>query len=307
MKDRLIAVVRGGDASEREVSLRSGAAVLAALQRQNMNVVDWTIDKIADVIPLVASLQQPIMVFNMIHGRGGEDGQLQAVLDVLHVPYTGCGMLASAMTMDKIITKRIWRDMGLPTADYWVFTAENIGQIEQQTIVYPVMVKPAREGSSIGMCKVDSAQDLLLAVQNALSYDEHVLVERWIDGSEYTVAILGDRALPVIQLKTPNAFYDFEAKYKANNTQYLCPCGLAEVQEQALKNLSLRAFNALGARVWGRVDVMIDHQGQPWLLELNTVPGMTDHSLVPMAAKAAGLDFDALVLDILHRSLACAG
>jgi len=211
------------------------------------------------------------------------------------------------MTMDKIITKRIWRDMGLPTADYWVFTADNVAHIEQQSITYPVMVKPAREGSSIGMCKVDGAQDLLLAVQNALRYDEHVLVERWIDGLEYTVAILGDRALPVIQLKTPNAFYDFEAKYKANNTQYLCPCGLSETQETALQHLSMQAFHALDARVWGRVDVMIDQQGQPWLLELNTVPGMTDHSLVPMAAKAAGLDFDALVLDILHRSLACAG
>lgn len=302
MNQTTIAVVRGGNASEREVSLRSGAAVLEALSVAGYPVMDWSINSLSELIELVGQTAKPFMVFNALHGRGGEDGQLQALLDILHVPYTGSGMLASAIAMDKIMTKRLWQAQGLPTADYWVVTAQTVAQLDINEIRYPVMVKPAREGSSIGMCKVDEVNALLPALHAALAFDDHVLLESWIDGDEYTVAILGDVALPMIRLKTPHDFYDYKAKYQANTTEYLCPCGLPVHTEQMIQALALRAFHALEAQVWGRIDVMIDRQGQPWLLELNTVPGMTDHSLVPMAAQAAGLDFSALVDRIVTLS-----
>lgn len=306
MQQQTIAVLRGGSASERAVSLNSGAAVIAALQQTHHRVLDWTIEHLSDVFELVANAPRPLVVFNALHGRGGEDGQLQAILDVLGIPYTGSGMLASAIAMDKVITKRLWREMGLPTADYVVVTKDNAMDCHDKISRYPVMVKPAREGSSIGMCKVDEASQLRVALDNALTFDDHVLVESWIDGDEYTVAILGNEALPAIRLKTPHDFYDYEAKYQANTTQYLCPCGLDEFTEQAVRKLALTAFNALDARIWGRIDLMIDRQGKTWLLELNTVPGMTDHSLVPMAAKAAGMSFEQLVQRIVNLST-CAG
>jgi D-alanine-D-alanine ligase len=302
MSQMTIAVVRGGSASEREVSLRSGAAVIAALQSASEPVLDWTINHLSDMLLLLEHAPRPLMVFNALHGKGGEDGQLQALLDIMQVSYTGSGMLASAIAMDKVLTKRLWREMGLPTADYFVVTRENMASLMSQPLRYPIMVKPACEGSSIGMFKVDSAEQLQAAVENALSFDDHVLLESWIDGDEYTIAILGDVALPMIRLKTPNSFYDFEAKYQANTTQYLCPCGLSAEDEACFQALALSAFHALDAKVWGRIDLMIDHSGQPWLLELNTVPGMTDHSLVPMAAKAAGLEFAPLVQRIVALS-----
>jgi D-alanine-D-alanine ligase len=298
-----IAVIRGGSASEREVSLRSGAAIITALHSADMPVVDWTINQLSDVLDLLAVAPRPLIVFNALHGKGGEDGQLQALLDIMQVPYTGSGMLASAIAMDKVLTKRLWREMGLPTADYFVVTRENMAILMAQPLTYPIMVKPACEGSSIGMFKVDSAEQLQAAVENALSFDNHVLLESWIDGDEYTIAILGDVALPMIRLKTPNSFYDFEAKYQANTTEYLCPCGLDNEAEAQFQALAMRAFRALDAKVWGRIDLMVDRKGQPWLLELNTVPGMTDHSLVPMAAKAAGIDFIALIQRILALSV----
>jgi len=297
-----IAVVRGGSASERDVSLRSGAAVIAALQSVGEPVLDWTINHLSDMMVLLADAPPSLMVFNALHGKGGEDGQLQALLDIMQVPYTGSGMLSSAIAMDKVLTKRLWREMGLPTADYFVVTRENMANLMSQPLRYPIMVKPACEGSSIGMFKVDSAEQLQAAVDNALTFDSHVLLESWIDGDEYTIAILGDVALPMIRLKTPNSFYDFEAKYQANTTEYLCPCGLSEADEARFQSLALSAFRALGANVWGRIDLMVDRSGRPWLLELNTVPGMTDHSLVPMAAKASGLDFAALVQRIVALS-----
>lgn len=300
--DGVIAVLRGGDASEREVSLRSGAAVLDALQQADVSVEDWVV---ADVQEVLVRVQQrrPAMVFNALHGRGGEDGQLQALLDVMEVPYTGSGMLASALAMDKILTKRLWQTFGLPSAPFAVFSALDLEQDELScTLSFPVMVKPAREGSSIGMCKVDHPSGLRAAVAAALVYDPQVLVEQWIDGDEYTVALLGQEALPMIRLRTPHDFYDFDAKYQAGDTEYLCPCGLPPETERQLKALALKAFQALDARVWGRIDLMVDRQGQPWLLELNTVPGMTDHSLVPMAARAAGMSFADLVLRILALS-----
>lgn len=298
-----IAVIRGGSASEREVSLRSGAAIITALHSANMPVVDWTINQLSDVLDLLAVAPRPLIVFNALHGKGGEDGQLQALLDIMQVPYTGSGMLASAIAMDKVLTKRLWREMGLPTADYFVVTRENMTILMAQPLTYPIMVKPACEGSSIGMFKVDSVEQLQAAVENALSFDNHVLLESWIDGDEYTIAILGDIALPMIRLKTPNSFYDFEAKYQANTTEYLCPCGLDSEAEAQFQALAMSAFRALDAKVWGRVDLMVDRKGQPWLLELNTVPGMTDHSLVPMAAKAAGIEFIALIQRILALSV----
>lgn len=298
-----IAVVRGGSASEREVSLRSGAAVIAALQSAGEPVLDWTINHLSDMMTLLENTPRPLMVFNALHGKGGEDGQLQALLDIMQVAYTGSGMLASAIAMDKVLTKRLWREMGLPTADYFVVTHENMASLMFQPLRYPIMVKPACEGSSIGMFKVDSAEQLQAAVEKALSFDEHVLLESWIDGDEYTIAILGDVALPMIRLKTPNSFYDFNAKYQANTTQYLCPCGLSAEDEARFQTLALSAFHALDAKVWGRIDLMVDRSGQPWLLELNTVPGMTDHSLVPMAAKAAGLEFAPLVQRIVALSV----
>jgi D-alanine-D-alanine ligase len=297
-----IAVVRGGSASEREVSLRSGNAVLSAFAQAGAPVLDWTINHLSDMLSLIATAPRPLMVFNALHGKGGEDGQLQALLDILQVPYTGSGMLASAIAMDKVLTKRLWREMGLPTADYFVVTQDNMTTLMAQPLRYPLMVKPACEGSSIGMCKVDSAEQLQAAVENALTFDDHILLESWIDGDEYTIAILGDVALPMIRLKTPNSFYDFAAKYQANTTEYLCPCGLSAEDESRFQALARTAFRALDAKVWGRIDLMVDRSGQPWLLELNTVPGMTDHSLVPMAAKAAGIDFTTLIQRIVTLS-----
>ncbi len=298
-----VAVVRGGSANEREVSLRSGEAVLATLIAQGVTVLDWSITEIAEVIALAAAAPRPLIVFNMVHGRGGEDGQLQAVLDSLHLPYTGSGLLASALSMDKILTKRIWRDMGLPVAQDWTVTADTFAALKPDALSYPLMVKPAREGSSIGMRRVNQAADLLPAVEYALRYDQAVLLEAWIDGIELTVAVLGGKALPIIRLHTPHDFYDYDAKYRANNTQYLCPAGLTDAQETQLRQLAEQAFVALGASVWARIDMMLDRQGQVYLLELNSVPGMTDHSLVPMAANAAGISFADLVLRILHLSL----
>jgi D-alanine-D-alanine ligase len=282
--------------------LRSGAAVLAALQQQGVAALDWVVNDVADVVQLLQQQVGSVFVFNAVHGRGGEDGQLQALLDAFKVPYTGSGMLASGIAMDKVLTKRIWREMGLPTARYAVVRSDDQASLDVESLSFPLMVKPAREGSSIGMCKVETADQLLAALTQAFQYDDHLLLESWIDGAEYTVAILGDQALPMIQLKTPHGFYDYEAKYLANTTEYLCPCGLPAEQESELQALALRAFRALDARVWGRIDLMVDRQGQPWLLELNTVPGMTDHSLVPMAARAAGLSFEQLVSRIIELS-----
>lgn len=301
-----LAVVRGGSAREREVSLSSGAAVIQALQAAQYSVLDWAISELSDIIDLVRQAPRPLLVVNLLHGRGGEDGQLQALLDVLGVPYTGSDMMASALAMDKAITKQLWRAQGLPTADYYLVRREDVATFDVHQVTYPVMVKPAREGSSIGMFRVDCAQALPQVLAQALTFDDHVLVESWIEGAEYTVAILGQQVLPMIRLKTPHLFYDYAAKYQDNTTEYLCPCGLSADEEQAMQVLALQAFNTIGARVWGRVDLMIDRQGQPWLLELNTVPGMTDHSLVPMAAHQAGLSFTELVERIIQLSL-CAG
>lgn len=294
-----VAVLLGGQAAEREISLKSGAAVLAALQRQGVDAHPLDPDA-----AIISRLREGAFdrAFIILHGRGGEDGVIQGALETAGLPYTGSGVLGSALGMDKYRTKLVWEGLGLPTAASVLLRRE--ADLEAAAALgLPLMVKPAREGSSIGMARVEDAAALHSAWRAALEYDSTVLAERWIQGAEYTCAILGREALPLIRLETPHAFYDYDAKYRADSTRYLCPCGLPQAQERRLRDLALEAFDAAGASGWGRVDFMLDGADRPFLLEINTVPGMTDHSLVPMAARAAGLDFDALVLRILETSL----
>ncbi|MBZ2189664.1 D-alanine--D-alanine ligase [Alcanivorax sp. JB21] len=291
-----VAVLAGGQSAEREISLKSGKAVHAALR--GLGVLAELVDPSDVSVDTLAGFER---VFIALHGRGGEDGVIQGVLEHLEVPYTGSGVMASAIGMDKVRTKLLWAGAGLPTPGFYV-----AGQ-DELALGFPLMVKPAREGSSIGMRKVGTSAELAEAIAEARKYDTDVLVEQWVEGREFTVAVLDDRALPAIRLETPNSFYDFEAKYRADTTRYLCPCGLDEQEETKLKNLALRAFRLVGASGWGRVDVMQDASGQFQLLEINTVPGMTDHSLVPMAAKADGMAFDELVAEILLSATLDAG
>jgi len=242
-------------------------------------------------------------VFNIIHGRGGEDGVMQAVLEVLKLPYTGSGVLASALSMDKLRTKLCWQGMGLKTPKWFLLMSEQDIDACIGNLGFPVIVKPAQEGSSIGMSKANNRAELVDALQLAQQFGCDVYAEQWISGKEYTVAVLQDQALPVIRLETPNVFYDFDAKYRANTTQYHCPCGLSAVRERELQELAVAACQGLKVQGWARVDVFIDDQDSPQLIEVNTVPGMTDHSLVPMAAKAAGISFDELVWRILETSV----
>ncbi len=294
-----VAVLLGGRAAEREVSLKSGAAVLAALQRLGVDAQALDPDEEVLVRLRAGGFDR---AFIILHGRGGEDGVIQGALETIGLPYTGSGVLGSALGMDKYRTKLVWEGRGLPTAASILLTDET--DLEGAAALgFPLMIKPVREGSSIGMARVEDPAALAAAWHAARQYDSEVLAERWIHGAEYTCAILAREALPLIRLETPHAFYDYDAKYRADSTRYLCPCGLPAVEEQGLQALALDAFDAAGASGWGRVDLMVDAGGQPYLLEINTVPGMTDHSLVPMAARVAGLDFDTLVLRILETSL----
>ncbi|WP_347987950.1 D-alanine--D-alanine ligase [Methylomonas sp. AM2-LC] len=295
-----VAVLMGGSAAEREVSLRSGHAVYQALKQQGIDAV--AVDVTGNVIDALANIKVD-RVFNIIHGRGGEDGVLQAVLEVMGIPYTGSGVMASALSMDKLRTKLCWQGMGLQTPKWQLL--KNVQDIDIciEKLGFPVIVKPAKEGSSIGMSKAENRQELVSAFELANQFNCDVYAEKWIKGKEYTVSILAGEALPVIHVQTPNVFYDFEAKYQANTTQYHCPCGLSKPQEQHLQELALLACDGLQVKGWGRVDVFIDSDDCAQLIEVNTVPGMTDHSLVPMAAKAAGIDFKELVLSILETSL----
>ncbi len=294
-----VAVLMGGWAAEREVSLNSGKAVLKALQAKQVDA--HGIDADRKVLDTLRNGKFD-RVFNIMHGRGGEDGEIQGALDVLQIPYTGCGVMASAISMNKLMTKRIWSGANLPTPAFIVLTAEtNFDEVVEQ-LGLPLMVKPANEGSSIGMSKVNKAEELKAAYEYAAEYDSLIFAEEWVTGHEYTIAILGNKALPVIRLEVQSDFYDYEAKYSSNDTQYHCPCGLDEKEEKSLQVLAKKAFDVVAGSGWGRVDVMRDQKGNYCLIEVNTVPGMTDHSLVPMAANAAGIDFEDLVLRILETS-----
>ncbi|TKA93497.1 D-alanine--D-alanine ligase [Halopseudomonas bauzanensis] len=291
-----VAVLYGGTSAEREVSLKSGTAVLAALQGAGVNA--FGIDAGADLAERLIA-ERPDRVFIALHGRGGEDGSLQGLLECLQLPYTGSGVMASALGMDKLRTKQVWQSLGLPTPAYAVLRDEQECAAVVERLGTPLIIKPIHEGSSIGMAKVHSLDELKAAWQQALKYDDVALVEQWVTGAEFTVGILDGQALPAIRLSTPNTFYDYQAKYLANDTQYQCPCGLPPEREAELAELCLQAFSAVGCRGWGRVDLMQDSDGNFYLLEVNTSPGMTDHSLVPMAAAAAGLSFTDLALAIL--------
>ncbi len=295
-----VAVVMGGTAAEREISLRSGAAVFQALKQQGVDVV--AVDVTGNLIEALMNIKVD-RVFNIIHGRGGEDGVLQAVLEVLGIPYTGSGVLASALAMDKLRTKLCWQGYGLITPRWFLLKNDSDVNACIENLGFPVIVKPAQEGSSIGMSKANNREELIRALQIAADYDCDVYAEAWVTGKEYTVAVLDGVALPVIRLETPNAFYDYEAKYQATTTQYHCPCGLDDAQEKILQELAVTACEVIGIKGWARVDVFIDAKGQYQLIEVNTVPGMTDHSLVPMAAKQAGIDFENLVWRILATTL----
>ncbi|NMY41600.1 D-alanine--D-alanine ligase [Pseudomonas sp. WS 5013] len=299
-----VAVLFGGKSAERAVSLKSGAAVLEALQSAGVDA--FGIDVGDDFLQRLAA-EKIDRAFIVLHGRGGEDGSMQGLLECAGIPYTGSGILASALAMDKLRTKRVWLSLGLPTPAHATLASEEDCHAAAAELGFPLFVKPAHEGSSIGMAKVADVDALIAAWKDASRYDSQVLVEQMIDGPEYTVAMLRGQVLPPIGLGTPHTFYDYDAKYLANDTQYRIPCGLSADKEAELKALTARACEAVGTQGWARADVMQDANGQFWLLEVNTVPGMTDHSLVPMAARAAGLDFQQLVLAILADSVEARG
>ncbi|WNC68066.1 D-alanine--D-alanine ligase [Thalassotalea nanhaiensis] len=303
LKQETIAVLFGGDSAEREVSLSSGAAITEGLKNAGFKVkaIDTQGFDLAKL-----KTENIDRAYIALHGRGGEDGCIQGALEYLGIPYTGSGVLGSALSMDKVRSKQIFKAMGLPTAEFAVVSQEdfnkNTAELVLNQLGNKVMVKPANEGSSIGMAIANNVEELNAALMNAFKYDQQILVEAWLSGAEFTVAILGDEALPAISMVTPHEFYDYQAKYQSHSTQYLCPCGLDTEVENELKSISLKAFKATGAKGWGRVDLMQDEQGNFNLLEVNTVPGMTVTSLVPKAAKVAGLSFEQLVTRVLQLS-----
>lgn len=289
-----VAVVYGGWSAERSVSLKSGAAVLAGLQRAG--VAAEGIDAGPDVLAVLARGGYD-RVFPLLHGRGGEDGCLQGALEILGLPYTGSGVLGSALAMDKLRCKQFWAGAGFPTPKWQILETAADAEAAGDRIGLPLMIKPTYEGSSIGMTKVVSADQLVPAWRDAAQYGQ-VIAERFIDGPEITVGLLAGDALPPIRLETPRDFYDFAAKYETGTTRYHLPSGLDAVTEDRCRELARSSFRAIGGRGWGRVDLMLDRVGGPWLIEANTVPGMTDHSLVPKAAAHAGIAFDELVVRI---------
>ncbi|MBP8012943.1 MAG: D-alanine--D-alanine ligase [Acinetobacter sp.] len=295
-----VAVLLGGKSAEREVSLDSGQAVLEALLRSGVSAEAFD--------PQTRSVTELVnydRAFIVLHGRGGEDGQIQGVLEWLNIPYTGTGVQGSAIGMDKVKTKQIWQGSDLPTAPYRIVSKDSNIEDVVAELGLPLIIKPVHEGSSIGMSKVEKVEDFANAVAKATAHDDIVMAEKWITGREFTIVLLNGQALPIIRLEPPKdvAFYDYEAKYQRNDVQYGIPCGLSAVEEQQLQALALRAFQAVGASGWGRIDAMQDEKGNFWLLEVNTVPGMTSHSLVPKAANAVGYSFDELCVAILAQTL----
>ncbi|MGF1546317.1 MAG: D-alanine--D-alanine ligase [Thiotrichales bacterium] len=295
-----VAVLMGGWSAEREVSLVSGDAVLRGLQAAGIDAHGVDVGRDIDQRLRAGGFAR---AFNVVHGTGGEDGVLQGVLELLQLPYTGSGVTASAVSMDKLLTKRIWRSAGLPTPNFIRLSAESDWDAVVKTLGLPVVVKPAAEGSSIGVTIVTRREDLAAAYANAAAGGGVAMAEQFIDGDELTCGILDGKALPLIRVVATQQFYDFHAKYVAEDTEYRCPAGLDDVDEQAIRQLCAQAFQVLGASGWGRVDCFRDRAGKVWLIELNTVPGMTSHSLVPKAAAVAGIDFNDLVLRILATSL----
>jgi D-alanine-D-alanine ligase len=292
-----VAVLLGGRSAEREVSLKSGAMVLSALRARGIDAHPFDPQQ-RDLAALIA--EKFDRVFIALHGRYGEDGTIQGALELLGIPYTGSGVLASALAMDKWRTKLVWQAAGIPTPPYALLDRNSDFKAVVASLGLPIMVKPANEGSSIGMSKVRAAADLEEAYALAVNYDKLVIAERFIDGIELTAAVLGDEPLPLIKLETPRDFYDYDAKYVTDDTRYIIPCGLSASAEAAVQQQVMAAFRALGCSGWGRVDLMLDAAGKPYFIEVNTSPGMTDHSLVPMAARHVGLSFEDLVVRILE-------
>lgn len=295
-----VAVLMGGVAAERDVSLRSGQAITQALLQAGVDAYALDVTRLEQLVEISQTYDR---TFIALHGRWGEDGQVQAILQSLNMPFTGSQMAASALAMDKLRTKWLWRGAGLSTPDFVQVSRLQPLDLENFNLTFPLIVKPCHEGSSIGMRKVYTLEELQQAVEFAQQYDNEVLIEQWVTGREFTVGVLNGQVLPTIELKTTHDFYDYSAKYQSNDTQYICPCELSETLQAQIDQLVLRGFDVVGAKGWGRMDLLVDENNQAWLIELNTVPGMTDHSLVPKAANVMGLSFEELVVEILKTSL----
>lgn len=289
-----VAVLFGGTSAEREVSLKSGAGVLSALQSQGVDA--HAFDPATQTLDALKGYDR---AFIALHGRHGEDGTIQGALELMGIPYTGPGIMASALAMDKWRTKLLWQAAGLPIPKFEILTADSDFAAVEARLGLPLFVKPAREGSSIGISKVRQSGDLQAAYEAAAVHDPLVIAEAAVLGGEYTVGIVGEEVLPIVKIEPATDFYDYEAKYLRDDTRYLCPCGLPEAQDAEIRRQALEAFRVIGARGWGRVDFLMDEHGNHYFLEINTAPGMTDHSLVPMAARVAGLDYPQLVLKVL--------
>ena len=303
LKQEKIAVLLGGTSAEREVSLNSGTAVLNALRKKGYDA--HPIDP--KTFPVATLKEQGFdRVFNILHGRGGEDGTMQGLLEQIGIPYTGCGVMASALTMDKMRTKMLWKAFGLPVAEMEIVTVENRATLNPESVVkklgLPLMVKPSLEGSSVGLTKVKTMEELESAVDFALKFDRTVLIEEWLAGDEFTVPVLDGEVLPSIKIVPEGEFYDYDAKYISDNTQYFCPAGLSDAREQELRRLVKQAYDVVGCRGWSRIDVMADAEGKFRLVEVNTNPGMTSHSLFPKSAATVGYSFEQLVEKILELS-----
>ena len=304
LKQQKIAVLMGGTSAEREVSLNSGNAVLNALRTQGYDA--HPVDP--KEVPVLELKQQGFeRAFNILHGRGGEDGIIQGALEQIGLPYTGCDVMTSALTMDKMRTKMLWKGFGLPIAEMEIVTKENVTELNPSKIVerlgLPLMVKPSREGSSVGLTKVNAVEELTVAVETALECDDTVLIEEWLSGVEMTVPMLDNQVLPAVQIIPDGEFYDYHAKYISDNTQYICPAPLSKAREEELHRLVKAAYDAVGCRGWSRIDVMTDSKGEFRLVEVNTTPGMTNHSLFPKSAATVGYTFEKLVEKILELSV----
>lgn len=292
-----VAVLMGGNSAERDISLKTGRNVLAALQRSGVNAVG--IDVGADITDQLR--KQPIeRAFIALHGKGGEDGTIQGMLEMLEIPYTGSGVMASALTLNKVITKTIWSAYNIPTPDYRVIDQQTQPQTLVDELGLPLCIKPIADGSTLGVTKVKSVEDIPQAIELASQFNGGVMAERWIQGRELTIGILDGQALPILEIITKREFYDYQAKYESDDNQYIVPDDFSPELVNLLQGLAVKAFKITGCSGWGRVDILLDQENLPWLIDLNTIPGMTEHSLVPKAAQHIGLSFDDVVMKILN-------